>query len=109
DVLMFFAACYRLGELRAFKTPQYPLFNNFGVGRAPTLDWLKQTISMTYMDSDFPVNDQIGRKGRNKEADRFADFVLEQWPTNPKPSIGNFEASVLNIQRAIESIVPEWQ
>ncbi|KXX73436.1 hypothetical protein MMYC01_210194 [Madurella mycetomatis] len=109
DVLMFFAACYSLEKLRALETPKYPLFTNFGVGKEPTLDWLRQTISKTYKGSDFPANGQIGRKGRRREASRFIDFVLQQWPTRPEPSPGDFEAKVFNVERAMKSIVPEWQ
>ncbi|GAB1319238.1 ubiquitinyl hydrolase 1 [Madurella fahalii] len=109
DVLGFFVACYCLEELRASVAPRYPSFTGFGAGKEPTQDSLRQIISATYSESDFTTQSQVGRKGRKKEAGRFAAFILQQWPARPEPSIGNFEAKVLNLKRAMKSIVPEWQ
>ncbi|EAQ92064.1 hypothetical protein CHGG_00299 [Chaetomium globosum CBS 148.51] len=123
DVLHFLAACYGLDELAALEPPRYPWFTDFWVGEAPALASLEATISNAYRESDFPAafghaggeyvstieEFQADRLRRCKEeAVRLAAFILQQWPC-PKPPVEGFETEELNIQEAVDLVLPEWR
>ncbi|KAH6856123.1 hypothetical protein B0I37DRAFT_317555 [Chaetomium sp. MPI-CAGE-AT-0009] len=123
DVLRFLAACYGLGELAAVEPPRYPSFTGFKVGEVPTLGSLEVMISNAYSESDYAAT--LNNTGRNsnsiidgvqaerlsrckEETVRLAAFILQQWPC-PEPSIQNFGAEELNVQKAAELVLPEWR
>ncbi|KAK3353831.1 hypothetical protein B0T25DRAFT_632188 [Lasiosphaeria hispida] len=125
DVLRFFAACHHLDELRALQPPRHPLFADFESGETPTLPSLQRVVSATFDESDFattvPVRytsrgavytfegDQEERLSQcRQEADSFAAFILQQWPS-PEPSAGGFGAQELDVTRAMGAVLPEWR
>ncbi|KAH6649391.1 hypothetical protein F5144DRAFT_542592 [Chaetomium tenue] len=123
DVLKFLAACYGLDELAVVEPPRYPSFTGFKVGEVPTLASLEAMISDAYRQSDFPIpiNHSAGKpivavervqaerlRRCKEEATRFAAFILQQWPC-AKLSTEGFETEMLDIQKAVDLVVPEWR
>ncbi|KAK0724171.1 hypothetical protein B0H67DRAFT_656407 [Lasiosphaeris hirsuta] len=125
DMLRFFAAYHHLDELRALQPPRHPLFADFEPGQTPTLQSLQRVVSATFDETDFATTvplrytsggavytfegDQEERLSQcRQEADSFADFILQQWPS-PEPSAGGFGAQELDVARAMGAVLSEWR
>ncbi|RYP59007.1 hypothetical protein DL769_008716 [Monosporascus sp. CRB-8-3] len=106
-----------LDELRALPTPSYPSFVEFKRSGSPKLELLNGFISAAYLD--FRPNHRQKRGAQDEarenhwvlceaEGRRFARFILDQWPSS-NPSTEGFESSVIDVNLALEKILPEWE
>ncbi|RYP37538.1 hypothetical protein DL767_002846 [Monosporascus sp. MG133] len=91
-----------IDELRTLPTPYYRSFVKFNTSGSPTLELLKGLISAAYLD--FGPNHRVLCEA---EGNRFARFILDQWPSS-NPSTEGFESSVIDVNLALEKILPEW-
>ncbi|KAF8867182.1 hypothetical protein BDZ45DRAFT_609382 [Acephala macrosclerotiorum] len=106
-----------LDELKALQPPLSPCFAGFKLYASPTLESLLKFIAV-----DYPIVVPDARKSK-REQDRFqekhrilcevegrrlASFLLKQWPSS-EPSVDEFESTMINVDLALERILPEWQ
>ncbi|RYP66813.1 hypothetical protein DL771_007611 [Monosporascus sp. 5C6A] len=117
DTIRVLAAFGCLEELRALPTPSYPSFVGFKTSGSPTLEFLKGLISAAYLDfgpkhqQKKGVQDEARENHRlvcEAEGRRFARFILDQWPSS-KPSTKGFVSSVIDVNLALDKIIPEWE
>ncbi|RYO81474.1 hypothetical protein DL764_009764 [Monosporascus ibericus] len=103
DTIRALAAFGCLDELRSLPTPSCRSFAEFKKSGSPTLELLKGFISAAYLD--FGPNNRMLCEA---EGSRFARFILDQWPSS-NPSTEGFASSVIDINLALEKILPEWE
>ena len=117
DAIQSLAAFGCLNELKALQPPLSPCFAEFKLYASPTLESL-----LNFIAADYPVVELDAReskRGRDRsqekhrilceaEGRRLASYLLEQWPTS-EPSPKEFESTVVNVELALERILPEWQ
>ena len=117
DAIQSLAAFGCLGELKALQLPLSPCFADFKLYESPKLESLLKFIA-----ADYPVVKPDARKSKKEqdrsqekhrtlceaEGRRLASFLLEQWPS-PEPSAEEFQSTLVNVEQALERILPEWQ
>ncbi|KAK5657566.1 hypothetical protein OQA88_3140 [Cercophora sp. LCS_1] len=124
DVLRFLAACHHRDDLRALDMPRYPVFTNFEFMQTPTLQSLEAIVLETVDEARFAATMQFTARWLvdnpdleeaqekrlrrcRREASDFAAFILQQWPS-PEPSGRGFQGLELDIDQAIDAVLPEW-
>jgi Protein of unknown function (DUF3638) len=117
DTIWSLAVFGCLDELRALQPPLSPYFAGFKLYASPTLGSL-----LNFIAADYPLIEPDARKSKRQqdrsqekhwilcgaEGRRLASFLLEKWPTS-EPSVEEFESTVINVELALERILPEWQ
>ncbi|KAF4631564.1 hypothetical protein G7Y89_g6567 [Cudoniella acicularis] len=117
DAIQSLAAFGCLDELKALQPPLSPCFTEFKLYASPTIESL-----LNFIAADYPVvepdtrmskreRDRFQKKHRilcEAEGRRLASSLLEQWPSS-EPSAEEFESTVINVELALERILPEWQ
>ena len=117
DVIRSLAAFGCIDELKALQPPPSPCFIEFKLHASPTLESL-----LNFIAADYPVVEPDVRKSKRKqdrsrekhqilceaEGRRLASFLPQQWPSS-ELSAEKFESTVINVELALERILPEWQ
>ncbi|CZR65576.1 uncharacterized protein PAC_15476 [Phialocephala subalpina] len=117
DAIQSLAAFGCLDELKSLQPPLSPCSAEFKLHASPTLESL-----LNFIAADYPVTEPDARKSRGEqdllreshrilceaEGRRLASFLLKQWPSS-EPSAEEFRATVINVELALERILPEWQ
>lgn len=116
DAIQSLAAFGCLDELKALQPPSSPCFAEFELDASPTLESLLNFIAV-----DYPIFDPNTKKSKTKDLSRdrhqvlceaegrsLAYFLLEQWPSS-EPSAEGFVSTVVDVDLALERIIPEWQ
>ncbi|KLU86308.1 hypothetical protein MAPG_05323 [Magnaporthiopsis poae ATCC 64411] len=114
-------------ELRNLPTPAYSEFQWFRIGEIPTLDWL---LPLTRSSAHPPPKDAeldqlrefLSAKDRRKireadakhkkltqeECDRVAKILLAQWPCATPSVEGLVDCALVDLDRVLETLRPEW-
>ena len=117
DEIQLLAAFGCIDELKALQPPFSPCFIEFKFNASPTLELLLKFIAVDYPVIEAGVKKSKGERDRfqekhrilcEAEGRRLALFLLEQWPSS-EPSAEEFESTVINVELALERILPEWQ
>ena len=115
EMVKFLAAFACLDQLKLVKRPMFPSFVEFGKSGRPTAELLQKYISLAYMEFEgrSKLVDRAEKEAKHAElceADgrRLANMLLDQWP-NQAPSADGFESSVIDVDLAMEKILPEWE
>jgi Protein of unknown function (DUF3638) len=117
DVIRSLAAFGCLDELKALQPSCYPIFADFKLHASPTLESL-----LNFIAADYPVFEPNPKQSRDRqnlarekhrnlceaEGRNLAHFLLEQWPSS-EPLVEEFESAVIDIELALERILPEWR
>jgi hypothetical protein len=103
--------------LKALQPPSSPSFAEFKLYASPTLESL-----INFIAADYPIfepNTKKSKKYKDLSQEKYrilceaegrslAHFLLEQWPSS-EPSAVEFESTVIDVELALERILPEWQ
>ena len=117
DAIQSLAAFGCLNELKVLQPPSSPSFAEFKLCASPTLESLLKFIA-----ADYPIVEPNTKKNKRQqdlsqekhrslceaEGKSLARFLLEQWPS-PEPSTDGFDSTVIDVELALERILPEWQ
>jgi len=117
DAIQSLAAFGCLDELKALQPPSSPSFAEFKLSASPTLESL-----INFIAADYPIFEPYTKKSKKykdlsqekhrilceAEGRGLAHFLLEQWPSL-EPSAVEFESTVIDVELALERILPEWQ
>ena len=117
NIIKSLAAFGCLDELKALQPPSCPSFADFKFRASPTLESLLKFIA-----ADYPIFEPNPKQSKAQqelarekhrilceaEGRSLARFLLEQWPS-AEPSAEEFESTVINVELALERILPEWQ
>lgn len=125
-ILRVIMAFYLLEDLRDLVYPPYSSFDQFKANENPTFDAILGLIKPSCVPyRDTPAGKtkdkkrnfiethrtQVAREEHDlkcaEECQRFADFLLNQWPC-PEPSGSGFESIYLDVLRGVDAVVPEW-
>ena len=119
DAIKSLAAFGCLAELKTLQPPSSPSFAEFKLHESPTLESLLNFITAGYpifepssQTKRALVLQQMNReKHRNlceDDGESLANFLLEQWPSS-EPSAEEFESNVIDVELAMEKVLPEWR
>lgn len=117
NVIKSLAAFGCLDELKALQLPSYPSFADFKFHASPTLESLLNLIAAGYPIFEPNSKQSKGKQDVAREKHRnlceaegrsLARFFLVQWPC-AEPSAEDFESTVIDVELALERILPEWQ
>ena len=116
DAVQSLAAFGCLDELKTLQPPSSPCFAEFELDASPTLESL-----LNFIAADYPIFELNTRQGQIQNLSRerhrilcefegrsLAHFLLEQWPSS-EPSVEGFASTVIDVELALERILPEWQ
>jgi Protein of unknown function (DUF3638) len=117
DAIKSLAAFGCLDELKTLQPPSSPSFAEFELYESPTLESLLRFITAGY--HIFEPRAQRSKAQQHQAQERhqnlcesegrsLAKFLLKQWPSS-EPSAAEFEPTVIDVELAMERILPEWQ
>jgi Protein of unknown function (DUF3638) len=117
DLIKSLAAFGCLDELKTLQPPSSPSFAEFKLHESPTLELLMNFITVGYPTFEPKpktskalqlLNQEKHQMLCEAEGEILASFLLEQWPSS-EPLADEFESPVINVELAMERILPEWQ
>jgi len=117
NAIQSLAAIGCLDELKALQPPLSPCFAEFKLYASPTLESLLKFIAAGYPVLEPDVTESKGEQDRSQEKHRIlceaegrrlVSILLEQWPSS-EPSAEQLESTLINVELALERILPEWQ
>ena len=117
DAIQSLAAFGCLDELKTLQPPLSPSFVGFKLDASPTLESLLNSITASYEGFEPDARKSKIQQDLSREKHRIlceadgrnlAHFLLEQWPSS-EPSAGKFESTVIDVELAMERILPDWQ
>lgn len=111
-------AFHRLQELRSLKPPNFRSFLRFRKDEIPERSFLKSSMISAHKEfrgkpREWSMDEYTKKKAQHmaqcySDSKKFEDVLLNQWP-NPQPTAASFNSNVLDVKKALEAILPEWE
>lgn len=118
-------AFFLLDDLKELEHPLYKSFSGFQIDQHPTSDMLlslvrpllishQEVSHKRKMDKNRKSSYQTSMDKREysqmceKESNELVNFLIGKWPC-AKPSTFGFDAKYIDISKALQAVVPEWQ
>jgi hypothetical protein len=110
DAIQILVAFASSPALRNLQPPSHPSFNQFSLNEVPTLQSICRVISVDMLEKPKRKMDKAEKvhwKMQEDEKARLAQHLLDQWPNEEISSTG-FESNTIDVELAMERIIPEW-
>ena len=127
EVIRTLMAFFLYDDVKSLEPPQWPLYQSFRYYQTPTIDALAHMgeffcvpyapNGMQNSESEYLSRKQLRQRElakqdheerAAKECRTLSGFLLQQWPCQSPDLEGAPELGLVDIEKAMEAIVPEW-